>query len=441
MSRRLLPVLSAGLLLLAACGSSEDGTASGESPAPEGPPPTESTSESTSTTSSTPDPSPTAVEVEATELTATDRGVEAGVIRLGLALTDVSQFANVGDVRARFEAVTAAVNAAGGVGGRLLELVIEEWSLTDPAALSASCTALTEDNDVFLVLAWATNSDLTCYTSLQEHIVINSFDLPADFDPLLFTVLADAVATMLENLDLLAPELEGAKVAIHSADGYQDLVGTARSELEALGAEVVVETQGSPVESQADQLAIEAETDIYLERWDADGATFVLNLGGGQAVLGALERGGSDITMIGSNNNVQTMSAFVSDLASVNLLVIASPTVNDDAEAGLYGIPECIATIEDATGQEILIRPEEGDERGLVSTVRACSVLDTFVAIATEAGADLTEESFLAAMETLGEYQMTGAESGSLGADKHHAANSAAEVYVYDPDVGDFVRR
>ena len=445
--KRLAPIACAGLLVLASCGSSEgdsSGAGSTTSTSEETP---DGAADATTTVPQTAEPttSTTAAgnedQAAGEGLTATDRGVTADAIRLGLALTDVSQFANVGEVVPRFEAAVAAANDAGGVNGRSIELVIEEWSLADPAALSASCTSLTEDHELFLVLAWATNSDLTCYTDIHEHIVINSFDLPVEPDPLLFTVLGDPVTTMLGGLGLLEAELSGAKVAIQAADGYRDAIGDAKAALDGVGAEVVSETIGSPVESQSDQLAIETESDIYHERWVADGAEFVLTLGSGQATLGALERAGSDLTMIGSNNNVQAMSALGNDLGAVSLLVIAAPTVNDDAEAGLWGIPECVERIESATGQEILIRPGDADERGLVSTVRACAVVDTFVAIAEGAGADLTQESFLAAMETVGEFTMTGAESGSLGSDKHHAANSSAAVYVYDEAAADFVLR
>ena len=99
-----------------------------------------------------------------------------------------------------------------------------------------------------------------------------------------------------------------------------------------MGGEVVVETTGSSVESRADELTINEESDIFVERWSADGAEYVLNLGGGQATLGALDRVGSEITMIGYNSNVQSLGALGTDIAAVDLLVITSPTVNDDAD-------------------------------------------------------------------------------------------------------------
>jgi hypothetical protein len=445
MTWRIVAALSALALLLAACGSDSD--TSDSSPEP----PTAETSSPSPSEEETPPPTTTATpsasaaeesdEEPAEPLTSSDRGVSPETIRLGLAITDVSDFANVGAIEPRFQAAVSALNDAGGVNGRRVELVVEEWPLGDVVGLSTSCTVLTEDNEVFIVLGWATAVDLSCYTDIHEHIVINSFDTPAEIDPLLFTVLADPVETMLSNLDLIEAELAGSRVAIHAADGFDTAFPEARAAVESLGGEVVVETTGSSVESRADELTINEESDIFVERWSADGAEYVLNLGGGQATLGALDRVGSEITMIGYNSNVQSLGALGTDIAAVDLLVIASPTVNDDADAGLYGISACIETIEMATGDDILTRPGEDDEAGLASTVAACAVVDAFAAIATAAGAELTRTGFLDAMEPLGQFVMTGAQSASLGPTKHHAANSAALLYVYDAGLGDFVSR
>ncbi|MCY3911197.1 MAG: hypothetical protein OXF99_06760, partial [bacterium] len=161
------------------------------------------------------------VEEEVVELTATARGVTADTIKLGVAITDVTVFADVGDILARYQPLVDVTNAAGGINGRRVEIITEQWDILDSTAFEAACVALTEDNEVFLVLGFliAGWGNLFCYTDINETIVINIADLDQQdldmSDGRLISTRPYQFGSLIAGLELLRPELEGARVVIY----------------------------------------------------------------------------------------------------------------------------------------------------------------------------------------------------------------------------------
>ena len=163
--RRWLAIGAALALLAAACG--DDSATDDADPVTTDPAPSSSTPDDV-TPDDDPEPDDTPDE-PAPE-------VPAEPIVLGVAVSDVSQFAMTGPIAPRYQALADAANEAGGVAGRQVELIVQEWSLADTAGADAACIALTEDNDVFLVLGFMVPnfSDATCYTDRNDTIVLNA---------------------------------------------------------------------------------------------------------------------------------------------------------------------------------------------------------------------------------------------------------------------------
>lgn len=74
------------------------------------------------------------------------------------AIADVLPSLDHGDYQSAFEAVAASINDAGGIDGRRLELVFATLDPLDQSSASAACTRLTEDEQVFAVVAAQSNT-------------------------------------------------------------------------------------------------------------------------------------------------------------------------------------------------------------------------------------------------------------------------------------------
>ena len=91
---------------------------------------------------------------EPVDLTASMRGVTEDTITIGVAIPDVSQFSNSGAQIPRYQVVADAINDAGGLAGRQIELVTREWPLTESTGFDAACIELTEDIEVFAAVSY-----------------------------------------------------------------------------------------------------------------------------------------------------------------------------------------------------------------------------------------------------------------------------------------------
>ena len=119
--------------------------------------------------------------------------------------------------------------------------------------------------------------------------------------------------------------------------------------------------------------------------------------------------------------------------------VIGLGGLTPDEKFELPSSQECVATFE-AANPEIDVRPvyqvPPGEPRWIVAVLSACAEVRLFEQIATEAGVDLTNESFAAAAERLGEVDVPGTFAASLGVDKFDA-DDAVRLVVWDSTVGE----
>ncbi len=383
----------------------------------------------------------------AVELTATARGVTADTITLGVAITDVTVFAEVGDILARYQPLVDATNAAGGINGRQVEIITEQWDILDQTAFEAACVVLNEDHEVFLVLGFLISGwgNILCYVDIYETIVINTADLALEdvdaSEGRLMTTRPYQFGSLLAGLELLRPEFDGAKVIIYggSTDGRQEV---AAELLRGFGAEIleVIEQQIGGAE---DLIAAESEIDISVERWRTLGPDWIINVDGAAAgTLAGLERAGlTEWNIVTPANDVATNTALGADLSLFpNLIATGEPGVDELIAEGLYGIPECLEIINEATGQG-LGTSTEGEDAESGTAMEVCAAWDIFVALATAAGPELTPESFLQAGYDLGTFPMTGSPSGSLAPDKPWVSNAQPALFVYDAELDAFVSR
>ncbi len=77
--------------------------------------------------------------------------------------------------------------------------------------------------------------------------------------------------------------------------------------------------------------------------------------------------------------------------------------------------------------------------RNLDLVVRACQTVWLFAAIATAAGPNLTNETFMEAAANLGSFNLPGMSAASLGEGKIGADDSPMVRVVWDPEEEEFV--
>jgi ABC-type branched-subunit amino acid transport system substrate-binding protein len=442
--RRLTPLIAVLLslsLIAAACGDDEsttdDDAATTTAPDVTSAPDTSAPDDTNAPGDTT---APTTAPSE--ELTASARGITETTIRIGIAIPDVSRFSNSGDQVARYRVIADEINANGGVIGRQIDLVIVEWELLDTAGFDAACVKLTEDEDVFAIITRtpANFGDMTCLTDLGNTITINGLDLDSaeaeQSGGKLFSVLSDRFGALFGGIAQLSDELADAKVAITAAD---DAGGQARAgELEALLTDLgieVVESTFSTISYSDDPAASLAEQDRFAEIWNSSGATHVIGIGNG--VVGAayaidaqdLE---DKMVLITPNLGVRTLNSLGADLAVLEIIGVAAPDPGSVAEQGLHGMPECIARVENELDETVIFFPEEEELNALPSTFQACASFDFLTAALEAVGPNPSQEDFVALTDAGFSFDMTGAATASVSADKFYMNDDAGTIYDWD---------
>jgi len=430
-------------LLAAACGSDSEPSSDAEQSSSTAP--TTSPADDTEPDTTEPDDNDTPEPDE--PLPASAPGVTSETITVGIALTDVDQFANIGDLTDTYQALADLTNEAGGVGGRLVEIHTERWPIIDLTAHQAACIALTEDIESFLVIGFLLDGfgGTDCYADTHETLVINTEgigqDSIANAEGRLMTTAISDTDLAIAGIPLLADRIGGANVVVYAGSDPGPRMGAAVDALEAIGA-TVVEEAVQQISATEDLLAAENELDISVERWTTAGAEWVFNLDGSIAgSLAALQRAGrNDVGVVHAGTTVATLRALGADPSLTETLLAIGVTALEFLYVdGLYGTTECIDKVSERLGVTMEPFVEEGELDPLAVTIRACAAWNTFVLFAAAAGPELTTESFLQAGYDLGEFDLIGAPSGSLAPDKPFLGNGQPEVLVFDAEEDGFV--
>ena len=432
--RSIIGLLAALSLLAASCGDDEGSTGTDES-------------STTTTTAAVDDSTPpdeastSSTTTEApVELTASYRGVTEDSIKLGVVLFDLDAILELGvdvgygDHTQHYQVVIDEMNASGGILGRQIEPVYKLVSPVDPAAADRVCAELIEDEEVFAVLGTSRPPEnVLCYTEFGDTPFIGapSGDLTdgvfaRSSVPFIFPgrVPSRTDAAIIAAMEL-DDAIDGAALAVHGAD--EGRVDSLALELEAGGAASVV--RSVELADEADQTALAAELDRTIERFKADGVAGVVNLGDNVAFLAAFNRAGYGIPVWTTSPDV--LSEFIYDQGATdeeirNVLLVLSETGSDLYEASHVPTTDCVDRWNTARPDELALPdPGEDDLSNLGQVVLACAGLDMFDLAASAAGADLTVETFTAALDEIGSFETAGNRVASLSSTKWDASDSA----------------
>lgn len=385
----------------------------------------------------TPEPdSPEPDAPEPVELTASFRGVTADTIKVGVTAIDWDTLADFGVHFGRsssgdlWAAALEAINDRGGIHGRMLEIVVEEYLPIGSADYDEACSKLTQDEEVFLIVGQALEDHVLCAIDLNETAAVTVAGMG---DPIVdrarapYATLWASFERQAENLVALVEQagvLEGATIGVSgSADvgvvEYDTIVAAFR----AAGYEVV---EGLTAANDDDLNETARDMALAYERFRDAGVDFTVSTTGVALEIFNAQEAGYDagqwlltVVMNGSSLDDAGVDHQYLDgaLAIVNSPVATDqqPLMGDDPD-----VAACIDDLEARAGRELSY--ELGLEiSDLAVALYACAIADIVEAGLLAAGPDLTNESFQAGLESIGEIDLAGywdaeLHEGDLGA-------------------------
>ena len=114
--------------------------------------------------------------------TASDIGITADEITLGIPIPDLSAFGDVeggvsfggklGDPEKQWRAFIDDLNERGGIGGRRINAVYRLFDIVDPDSMRAACIYLTEEAHVFAVLGGFYGDPILCLTEQHKTLLV-----------------------------------------------------------------------------------------------------------------------------------------------------------------------------------------------------------------------------------------------------------------------------
>lgn len=377
-------------------------------------------------------------------------GVTEDTITIGYAYLDFDTLVEMGlspagwgDQEAAFQSVVDAVNEAGGINGRQIEVVYDAYTPLGTEEAEAACLRLTEDQEVFAVLGGflgpAEPANI-CIAGRQETILVGGVQSEERLGEVRAPWITDRPLRTRQTailMDLLEGEglLADAKVAVVTGIDAED-VRTG-----------VVDTMGEygvePVEDLLSDAAvgdIAAEDQVWAtlaERIRGSGADTVLLVGNPSAGIRNIASQGLDVDIwVLDQESLQSLGSTV-DLATAEGALAAAPLTGQELWDHESVAPCREAYSASASAAEV-IEPDdltEGDEDVAQGLIVACRFFKLFEAVATAAGENLNSETFAAAAAELSQFSIPGQPFASLGADKHDS-NDSFRLASFDPTIG-----
>jgi ABC-type branched-subunit amino acid transport system substrate-binding protein len=272
--------LASASLIIAACGG--DDSSSSDSPSTEAPAATDAPSETDA---------PADTEAPAEERTASDTGITADTIKIGVAVSDLAAIRAVGisvpetltteHLFDRYQVFVDDINEAGGINGRMIELTQVVWNPLDQSTFDTLCAAATIDNELFAVMNGTGLSAIARRCLFDSGMIIMYGDVmsQSEFDTGLAIGLAppsEAVAAAgarawIESTDAPAGSVVG--VLSNNGPSIQPAGEAAKAVLEEAGFEVILIELNS---QSGDNAAISEEGAAAVGAFQAEGAVHAL---------------------------------------------------------------------------------------------------------------------------------------------------------------------
>lgn len=444
-------------LVAAACGSDgEDSSGSEAAPeesAPteedETPAPTEDAAEppSDTTPEATEAPTEEAPEDVTAENFASFRGVTEDTIKVGVVVPDFEALRQLGvqnywgDFETAYQPFFDAINESGGIHGRMIEPHYAGFDWLVPETQEQACTELTQDHEVFIALGGLLSDANLCFTDLNDTMLMSGGFLTDELRErsgdtiwLALDAVQSAAVEVLGQVVAATGELDGKSIGIITGEyldggsGGDDLQAT----LADLGYDSTVAVVSAPID---DETANNAEMDIVVQRFMADGIDFVFFVLNGAGAYDNFDAAGYEPAIADASLGASVEGA--EDPSWVDGVLGVGSLPDNDAWADPDFTENCTDVVlaahpelEDAFAEQVPTGPEqaEGKANWFGPIYWACNHAMLLKELGEIAGAELTNDTLRAALDELGPVTLYGSGQGSLrSADKWDALD---EFYI-----------
>ena len=368
-------------------------------------------------------------------LPASFRGVTETTITVGVAVPDFDALQQAGisnyqgDADIAFQAFIDRINDDGGVFGRRIEPVYVSFDFLDPSSQDVACAEFVDDHEVFIVLYGLLTANNLCLTELNQTMVMTrSFQTSELRERSGDTLWLQLNASDDERVRILgtalhdAGRLEGKTIGILASASQGDgLEGRVLQDvLGDLGYEATLLIGDA---EQADQLARESQAALFAENFRTAGVDYLFDLTGGGNVAGLMADAGFTpefaYKALGPSVDGAEDRAVLDGAVGVG--EISEEAMLADADFNANCIDVVIAAHPELA-DEISYLPS-GDEqaagqRSWVNPIMiACDQTRLFDMIGELVGAELTNDTFLAALDSLGPVDLYGYGQASFRSD------------------------
>jgi len=387
------------------------------------------------------------------EPTASFRGVTPEVIRVGVATFDWDSLAASGFFFGRsntadlWNAALEEINARGGVHGRMLELYTEEVLPLGSVAFDEACSIWADDEEIFVLVGSTLDTQILCLIDLNETAAVTSFGMS---DPILDQARAPyatlwasyetQAATLVELIEAI-DALDGATIGIMGSVDLGD--SEYQSYVDAFvnaGYDVVEGLIGA---TQGDLTEATQSAALVYERMQVEGVDFTVATTGVPLEIANAEAAGYDtgqwmLTTVLAPGALE--EAAVSSAYLDGALVVVNTPVATTAQTSMGDDPlvaECVDHLIEETGHA-LTYDLDVEINDLADALYACSIADILEAALLAAGVELTNDSFQAGLESIGDIELPGYFGTSLTSDDLGAAKTL-RLARFDADANAWV--
>ncbi len=405
--------------------------------------PAETPADEPDETPAAPTPAPTPV-----ELIASYQGVTESEIAIGVAAIDPVQInemfgidIGIFPVDKLYTAMADDLNQRGGIHGR--NVVVDVIAFLPIGATDSErvCTELMEDKKVFVVIGQFLEDNALCITELYGHPYVGHFGENTErqerSNGLFFaTEMKQTRQRVGGTAEMIrAGDLDGHRVGIYyEAPPDKEYADAVQPMLEEAGINIVgVYSPGSPT---TDNVQNQQNIDNVSTRMEADGVDLILNLSNVYGIISSAQRIGWEVRIAHTNGQAADRLTIADDqgiedeyMARTFAVTTNKPT-SQEALAD-PGVQECLAVFEGRFGDEPVDLSNDDVVNGITNHCRTFALT---VKILEAAGGNITPETFKAAAEGLGTFDLPAMIGASLSPDKH-SAGSLVRRYEYFPEV------
>ena len=385
-----------------------------------------------------------------------DQGVTPTTIRIGISVIDfaalqaVGVTLNDGNYRDAINALTANMNADGGVDGRKVVPYFVEMNPASASSINSSCSELTEDDKVFIVLfpVYPDCFQQTYDTPVIGGVLPGTLPASAAADFSLTTPDAAYDPVQLAAFDRRG-EFKGKKVGLFYGPDDTSEAKVVQSDLRRLHVDVVLSAEDGV--TATDTVAVDQEAQTIALRFQDAGVNEVIGVGGTGATTWprALQDNQSTYKPAWIATNVTALASYVASAKGKNPyldnVMAASPVPSANRVWMDPAMQKCAAIIRKAYPSDAIAPPvnpnspqaaSSGADTTYAAVEAACQDLAIFAKIADAAGKNLTVASFTKAGYQLRNVTFPGAGGPvSFGPDQPYSIGKA-NIVVYDSRSG-----